>query len=204
MIHSSRHTGALATALLLAAPGLLLAAVLTAPSTSQAAAKTIAGYTFPATITEGGQTLELVGAGLRSKWFVKVYAIGVYQKTNTRTANHLINSNEPKVLWLHMLRGISGDKMRDGIDDGIKDNVSAATRKQIAPLVDKLKRSMPPKLTNKADIRFAYTPGAGITLSFNKRTKATFKGRAFMSAVWSIWFGRKPADKDLKKGVLKG
>lgn len=198
MVQSTRRFAALATALLLAA------ALLAAPNQGHAAAKTIAGYTFPATISEGGETLELVGVGLRSKWFVKVYAIGVYQKTNKRSASHLINSNEPKVLWLHMLRGISGDKMREGIDDGIRDNVPEATRKQIAPQVDKLKRSMPPKLTNKADIRFSYAPGKGITLSFNKRNKATFKGRAFMSAVWSIWFGTKPADKDLKSGVLKG
>ena len=183
----------------------LVAAAIAAPATSQAAtAKKIAGYTFPATITEGGQTLELVGVGLRSKWFVKVYVMGVYQKTNKRSASHLINSNEPKVLWLHMMRGISGDKMRSGIDDGINDNVSAANRKKIAAQIDKLKRAMPSKLKNKTDIRFAFAPGKGTVLSFNKHKKASFKGQAFMRALWSIWFGRNPADKDLKKGVTKG
>ena len=204
MISTPRHgLGRLATVAALTLT--LAAAVVMTPAASQAAgAKKIAGYTFPATITEGGQTLQLVGVGLRSKWFVKVYVIGVYQKTNKRSASHLINSNEPKVLWLHMLRGISGDKMRDGIDDGINDNVSGAVRKQIAGQVAKLKRAMPAKLANKTDIRFAYAPGKGTVLSFNKHKKASFQGQTFMRALWSIWFGRKPADKDLKRGVLKG
>ncbi|MCO4764598.1 MAG: chalcone isomerase family protein [Myxococcales bacterium] len=198
----TRTTGHLAA---FAATFAIAAATVLAPTTGHAAAaKKIAGYTFPATITEGGQTLELVGVGLRSKWFVKVYVIGVYQKTNKRSASHLINSNEPKVLWLHMLRGISGDKMRDAIDDGLKANASDAVRKRISAQVDKLKRAFPPKIPNKADIRFSYSPNKGTSLSLNKRSKATFKGRGFMSAMWSIWFGRKPADKDLKRGVLKG
>jgi len=199
MIHATRYFGAFAASLTLAA------IMLSTPAISEAAtAKKIAGYNFPATIEHAGQSLTLVGVGLRSKWFKKVYAIGVYQKTPIRTAQHIINSREPKVLWLHMLRNISGDKMRAGIDDGINDNVSAATRKRISAQVDKLKRAMPPKLTNKANIRFAYAPGKGVALSFNNRTQAAFRGAAFMRSVWSIWFGRRPADKDLKRGVLKG
>ncbi len=190
-------------AALLLAAGLMLSTGL-ATDAQAASPKTIAGYTFPATVSHGGETLELVGVGLRTKWFVKVYVIGVYQKSAKRNAGHIINANEPKYLWLHMLRGIGGDKMRDAIDEGLEDNVAAGVRKRIAPQVDKLKRAFPKKIANKLDIGFFYAPGKGTKLTLGKRGKGTFTGQAFMKSLWSIWFGRKPADKDLKRGVLKG
>jgi len=34
-------------------------------------------------------------------------------------------------------------------------------------------------------------------------SKGTVPGADFMRALWRIWFGRRPADKDLKKAVLE-
>lgn len=179
---------------------LLLLAALAAP---EAQAKSIEGFDFPETRTVGGETLSLVGVGLRTKWFVSVYVIGVYQKTVKKDAGHLVNSDEPKYLWIHMLRGISGDKMRAAIDDGLEANSSDEIRTRIAPLTDKLKAAFPERIRQDMDIGFAYTPGKGTALSIGKNDKVSLPGKDFMVAMWSIWFGRKPADKALKKGVLE-
>lgn len=169
-----------------------------------AAAREIEGYAFPEDATAGGQPVKLVGVGLRTKWMTNVYVLGAYQKTPKKSAGHLVDSDEPKQLWLHMMRGIGGDKMRDAIDDGIASNTSEAERAPLQADVDKLKAVFPNAIAKGLDIVFVYQPGRGTTLKLGGAEKLTVAGRPFMRAIWNIWFGRSPADKDLKNGVLGG
>lgn len=169
-----------------------------------AQARTVQGYDLPDTLKLGGQSLKLVGAGVRTKWFVNVYVMGVYQKTANAAAGHLINSDEPKYLWLHMMRGIGGDKMRDAIDDGLEANASEAVLLEIGADVTKLKAAFPGSIRKGLDIGFWYQPGKGTTLRLDGKAKLTAPGDRFMVAMWSIWFGRRPADKGLKKSVTSG
>ena len=186
------------TALRPLAAATLALSLLAAP----AVARTVEGFDFPETTTAGGAGAALVGTGVRVKWMVNVYAMGVYQKTPTKSAGHLVNADEPKVLWLHMLRGISGDKMRDAIDDGLESNTSEATRGALAADIDALKKAFPNEIGKGLDIKFEYAPGRGVTLKIGASEKLTVNKKEFMVAMWSIWFGRSPADKDLKGSVL--
>ncbi len=170
---------------------------------SSAEAANAGGAEFPDTVTLGGETLDLVGVGLRSKWMVKVYGMAVYQKTPTKKAAHLIGADEPKFIWIKMLRGIDGDKMRDAIDEGLEANVAEATRTAIAAQVASLKKAFPGEIPKGANIGFWYQPGRGTVLQLGDVDKARLPGKAFMSALWSIWFGKEPADADLKRSVLK-
>ena len=179
----------------------LIAGLLTAGPVQ---AREVEGFNLPDTLQLGGQSLKLVGAGVRTKWFVNVYVMGVYQKTAKAAAGHLINSDEPKYLWLHMMRGIGGGKMRDAIDDGLAANASDDARGRIAPGVDKLKAKFPGKIKKGLDIGFWYRPGKGTTLRLGGKDKLTVAGKEFMVSLWSIWFGRRPADKGLKKSVISG
>ena len=49
-----------------------------------------------------------------------------------------------------------------------------------------------------------YMPGTGTTVSINGVHKATISGRDFKQAVFGIRLGAKPADANLKKGMLGG
>src|SRR5438045_4049892 len=80
-------------------------------------AREIADVNYPDELNVAGNQLKLVGVGLRTKWFFKVYTLAAYQATPKKDAAHLIRSNEPKMIWLHMKRTISGDKMRDALDE---------------------------------------------------------------------------------------
>lgn len=166
-------------------------------------AATIAGATFADSVAMGGEDLPLVGVGLRSKWTVKVYAMAVYQKTPTKKSGHLIGADEPKFIWIKMLRGIDGDKMRDAIAEGLENNVSESTRAAIADSVSKLVKAFPNEIPKGANIGFWYVPGRGTVLQLGDVDKVRLPGKAFMSALWSIWFGKEPADDDLKRSVLK-
>jgi len=47
-----------------------------------------------------------------------------------------------------------------------------------------------------------YTPGEGTKVYKNKELKSTVKGLDFKKVLWGIWLCNKPADKDLKTGML--
>lgn len=161
------------------------------------------GVSFPETVTLGGESLPIVGVGLRSKWMVKVYAMAVYQKTPTKNAGHLIKTDESKFIWIKMLRTIDGDKMRDAIREGLENNVPESTRKAIEGSVAKLEKAFPGEIPKGANIGFWYVPGRGTVLQLGDVDKARLPGKRFMSALWAIWFGKDPADSDLKKSVLR-
>ena len=165
-------------------------------------AREAAGFDFPEQSQAGGQPVSLVGAGVRSKWMVDVYGMGAYQKTVKKSAAWLVESDEPKMLWLHMARGIGAEKMRDAIDDGIEKNTPEAERATLAADLDRLKKGFPANIAKGLDIQFVYLPGKGTTLRIGGADKATVPGLPFMKAIWRIWFGHAPADKDLKKAVL--
>lgn len=169
---------------------------------STAAAKTVAGVKFPATVQPAADNVKLIGAGLRTKWMVKVYAMAAYSGSGKRSASAIINANEPKFIWIRMLRTISGDKMKAAIDEGIEDNVDGATRAKISGQVSKLKRAFSGSIPKGADIGFIYTPGKGTIVRFRSVDKVTLKGTAMMKALWSIWFGKEPADDDLKDAIV--
>jgi hypothetical protein len=166
-------------------------------------AREIEGVEYPEEIDVGGQMLRLVGVGLRTKWFFNVYTLGAYQKKAVQHPGHLIRSNEPKLLWIRMLRGIGGEKMREAIDEGVEKNTPEEKQAALKERVEQFKAAFPEKLRKGLDIGIAYLPGSGTTIKVGGETKARIAGADFMRALWAIWFGKKPADKDLKKGVLK-
>lgn len=170
------------------------------PSVVQARA--IAGVNFPDASSAVGSAGSLVGVGVRTTWMGNVYAMGVCQATIKKSAAHITGSDEPKLLWLHVLRGISGDKMKDAIDDGLEKNTSEADRAKMQPDIDRLKAAFPANIPKGLVIQFVYTPAKGATLKLGGSEKVAVPGKAFMQSIWKIWFGSSPADKGLRDSVL--
>ena len=176
-------TGTLALALLLLA--------------GSAAAKEIEGHSYQDELNVGGHPLKLVGVGLRTKWFFNVYTLGAYSKSGTRSARHLVNTDEPKFIWLRMMRSISAEKMNDAIDEGFEKNTPDGERAAFKERLDTLKSYMPATLKKHLHIGFTYRPGEGTLVTIGKTPKGTIAGADFARGLFSIWFGRKPVDKSL-------
>ena len=168
-----------------------------------AIAKEIRGVTYPDELNVGGHELKLVGVGLRTKWFFKVYTLGAYSKSGKKSARALVGANETKFIWLRMLREISAEKMNDALNDGFENNTS---EEQLAALRDRiatLRSYIPETLTKGLDIGFTYRPGEGTLVTIGNTPKGTIPGRDFARALFAIWFGGKPADSSLKRSVLE-
>jgi len=183
--------------------GALLLAVAFALGSAAANAKEIEGITYPDELNVGGHELKLVGVGLRTKWFFNVYTLGAYSKSGKKSASALVGANEPKFIWLKMMRGISAEKMNDAIDEGFENNVPDDQQAGLKERVNTLKSYMPKNLGKGLDVGFTYRPGEGTLVTVGKAPKGTIAGEDFARGLFSIWFGRKPADKSLKRRVLE-
>ncbi len=53
-------------------------------------------------------------------------------------------------------------------------------------------------------LQVAYVPGAGSTVGVEGGQAVTVAGKDFADALFRNWIGAKPADDDLKKGMLGG
>src|SRR5262245_13978360 len=97
-----------------------LAAVLLLPVAARA--KEVAGVNFPATVQAGGKTLTLNGAGLRTRFMFKVYAIGLYLEHPSTDARAILAADEVRRAELHMLRSVSAAEMAEAIGEAFNAN----------------------------------------------------------------------------------
>ena len=96
----------------IAALSLILAAAL-AGAPALAADVEVGGLRVPDQLSEGGRALVLNGAGVRTKFVVKVYVAALYATARTSDAAALVNSAEPRRMRQHMLRDVDS-KSLDG------------------------------------------------------------------------------------------
>jgi hypothetical protein len=51
-------------------------------------------------------------------------------------------------------------------------------------------------------ILFEYVPQVGLTTSLNGETRGVIQNFAFVTALWSVWFGERPADDGLTRALV--
>jgi len=47
-----------------------------------------------------------------------------------------------------------------------------------------------------------YIPGKGTTLELNGKVEGTVEGELFSKALFSIWIGKNPIDRDFRKKIM--
>lgn len=176
---------------------LLVAFVITANfSTAQTK---VGDVTLPNTVTLSGQEMDLNGAGMREKMWFDLYVGGLYVQTKSKNAETIINADAPMAMKLHIVSGmVSQEKMIGAVNDGFENSTSGkVTENQQADFIkcfnDEIKKE------DVFDIVYA---NGTTTVYKNGKEKGQVAGLEFKKALFGIWLGKKPADKDLKKGML--
>jgi len=174
---------------------------------AQAQAIDIEGVKFEPTIQVGGQSLQLNGAGVRTRLMFKVYAAGLYvpQKANAPAA--LLAQKGPRRVAIGMLRDVDADTFVGALNDGLKANLSEQQLAGFKPQIDTLNANF--KAVGEAkkgdQINFEFTPETGTRILVNGQPRgAAIPGESFFEAVLRVWIGEKPVDASLKKGLLGG
>ena len=178
----------------------LLFAMMALPAT----AREIAGVPLADTLQLGEppQSLRLNGAGVRKKFFVKIYVGALYLPTPSREAAVVLAMPGPKSVHMHFLYDeVSAEKLRDAWSDGFRANQSAAQYKELAPRLAQFNSAFP--AVRRGDvIRLDMVPGTGTVVWVKDEKRATIPGEDFARALLAVWLGDDPVDDGLKQGML--
>ncbi|WP_019038160.1 chalcone isomerase family protein [Psychroflexus tropicus] len=162
----------------------------------------IAGVELPATYQIKDQNLRLNGAGVREKFWMDLYAGGLYVSSKLSSGKEVLNADSPMVIKIHIVSGlISSDKMSSAVEEGFE-NSTKGHLEELRVKIDKFKSFFSEEINKNDVFDIAYSPADGIMVFKNNKELGHIEGYKFKKALFGIWFGDQPADKDLKEGML--
>jgi hypothetical protein len=165
------------------------------------------GVKLAPTVQVGAATLQLNGAGVRTRAVFSVYVAALYVPQKAADAAALLAQKGPRRITLTMLRTVDADTFAEALNDGLRKNHSEAQlagwKSQIETLNANLKAAGEAKKGDVIQLEFA--PDAGTRVNVNGQAKGSaIPGEEFFTSVLRIWLGDKPVDGDLKKGLVGG
>jgi hypothetical protein len=182
--------------------GMAVSALLLLGSAGSVSAMEIGGVVLPDTITAANEELTLNGAGLRKKFFVKVYAGGLYLAEPSGDAGAIVAADAPMAIRMHFIYdGVEPEKLVDAWNEGF----AAATGGNTAPIqsgIDKFNGFFSQEAKEGDIFDILYNPAQGVRVYRGDRLQGAIPGLDFKRALFAIWLGEKPADEDLKEGML--
>ncbi len=155
-------------------------------------------YTF----TNSDTKLVLNGAGVREKFFLDIYIGALYLPAETPDASAILSDTGPASILMHILYGeISKQKITDGWNDGLEDNLSDKQMQAIKPQLEKF-NSLFLTLREGDKVRIDYVPGSGTEVRINNEWRGVVEGNDFYRSLLKIWIGSDPISKSLKQEML--
>ncbi len=166
---------------------------------SSAMALEIAGVTVPESLDTD---LQLNGAGIRSKFFFKIYIAELYLEHPSSTAAAILDTPGRKRMVMHILYDeVTKEKLVEGWNDGFTANLST---KQLEKLSTEIQQFNDLFIDVHAgeEVILDYTPDQGTTVTIAGELKGTVAGKDFNRALLSIWLGDEPVGNDLRDALL--
>ncbi len=187
-------------ALLALALGNVLPARATRPITTE-------GYTFAGSIRLADTALQLNGVGLRAVGWLKGYAAGLYLPRKASTEAQVVETPGAKRLQLRMFHDVDAEEFVKAFAKGVQRNTPAA---QAAALEERMSRFNAVvrglgKVKKQDVIDLDFIPGKGLVLARNGTPQgAPVPGEDFYAALLRCFIGQRPADPEMKVGLLGG
>jgi hypothetical protein len=182
-----------------------LAALAFAIALPASAAVDVSGYKFEDTTKVAGKELILNGAGMRTKFVVKVYAAGLYVPEKKKTTADILKQDGPRRITLQMARDVSSEDFGKAFMEGLNDNVDRTEKQKIVAQIGKFGEMFAGvNGLKKGDVlHIDWIPGSGTVCELNgKKLVENVPDIAFYNALLGIWLGDKPVDRSLKPALL--
>lgn len=162
----------------------------------------IGGVTLEDQMNISGAPASLNGAGIRNKFFVDLYAAGLYLANSSSNANEIMTADQNMAIRLHIISKMITSKrmegaVREGFENSLKGNTSSL-EKQIESFIAVFQEEI--KLDDVYDM--VYEKGKGTHIYKNGTLASTIPGMEFKTALFGIWLGDKPAQEKLKESML--
>jgi Chalcone isomerase-like len=186
----------------------LLAMLAAAAAPSWAAnAITTEGITFPGDITLAGTPLQLNGVGWRAVAWVRGYAAALYLPRKAANEAAVLQQAGAKRLRMHMTQDVPAEEFIKAFVKGVQRNTAAAEQPRLGERVAQFNTLVRGLGTLKKQdvIDLDFVPGRGLVLSRNGTARGMPVGGAdFYAAVLRCFIGQRPADPEMKAGLLGG
>ena len=168
-----------------------------------AAAAEVSGVKIADTATVGGQALVWNGGAVRSKVIFKVYVASLYVPAKTKSLAEVLKG--PRRVQMNLMRNVSGESLIEALNEGLKDNSTAAELAAVKAQVDQLQTIMKTfgEVKEGAVVTLDFVDDT-TTIGLNGAPRGTIKGADFNAALLRIWLGPKPIQADVKAAMLKG
>ena len=187
------------------AVAVVLAGCLTLLASGAAQALEVGDVTKDRVARVGDSELVLNGAGLRRRFNLDIYVIGLYLPKPQSSAHAAIATEGPKRIALTLLRDLTAKWLVEGLYEGLQDSTTEEEFKRLKGSADALAAVMLPlEGARKGDVLAVdYVPGSGAHVVVNGRTiGGPIPGRDFYQALLKIWLGDNPVDGELKRQLL--
>ncbi|MDY6951678.1 MAG: chalcone isomerase family protein [Thermodesulfobacteriota bacterium] len=169
---------------------------------SSAMAMDTAGITMPPFMEAGETSLLLNGAGMRTKWFMRLYVGGLYLRERGHDPKRIISADEPMAIRLHIISSlITSEKMEKATREGFE----KATGGDLGPITAQIEQFIAvfrEKINENDTYDLIYLPSKGVEVYKNQKRHCLIEGLTFKKALFGIWLCDKPAQKSLKQAML--
>lgn len=165
----------------------------------------LAGVPVESKVRVEGQELALNGAGIRSRFMIKVYVAALYVAEVSVTPSILIGQPGAKRMALTLLRDISADKLLDAMQEGLRKNSSPDQLASIQSQVEQMSAIFHAAGEGRKGDRITldWVPPRGTVIRINDVQRGQpIQGEAFFRSLLGIWLGDNPAQKDLRDELL--
>jgi hypothetical protein len=165
-----------------------------------AGATEVENVVFDKQVVVGQQALDIKGAGvLRYMRFIKAYAGALYTLPGLDPANIL--SDTPKRLEVEYFHALKGKDFGPATYKGLSKNLATVEIERLRPRID-YHNSLYVDVKPGDRYALTYIPGVGTELALNGRPMGVIEGADFAAAIFSLWLGENPYDKQFKNALL--
>jgi len=167
---------------------------------SHAWALDVAGVNVSPTVVIHQKTLSLNGAGIRKKLFVKVYVGSLYTERKVTTPAQLLADPGEKLVRMNFVHSkVEKEKIIEAFAEGLRNNSPEVARSAEAKM---FLSWFTADFVAGDTVDISLSPDGTVAASHNGKALGTVRSPELVPGVLLIWFGEKPADAGLKKGML--
>ncbi|MBE8727647.1 chalcone isomerase family protein [Flavobacterium hungaricum] len=161
------------------------------------------GVTVPRKIDIQGKTLQLNGAGGRSKMWLEVYVQALYLSQLSQDPKFIIDSDTEMAVRIEITSSmVSSNKLTKAMNAGFEKS-AGSNLEALRPRIEQFKTFLSDAITEKDVFVLFYNPfDQSLTVIKNEVPKGKITGFDFKQALFGIWLSDKPVDETLKKNLL--
>ena len=157
---------------------------------------------MPDSVQVAGKKLMLNGAGIRRKFFLDIYAAGLYLAAPSQDGNAIVDADTIMLVRLHFIYdGVDADKLSNGWMKGLMRIVPDADA-NLQKAMAEFSGLFTVKVKENDIYDITWLPDKGLEVRFNGNLLRIINSLDLKKALFAIWIGEEPGDDALKKGLL--